>query len=62
MDYITGRKLDKLYNNSVSTWLLQIYKNDLIQYKNEILTNNLHLHLRVCDSEPSYHCPYQITQ
>ena len=54
-------KLDKFYIIYALTRLLQISKIDLIGYKNQIFPNNLHIHLRVCDVAPSYHCPSQIT-
>ena len=38
-------KIDKLYINSASTRILQISKIDLIEYKNQIFPNNLHMHL-----------------
>ena len=41
-------KLDKLYNNSASTRLLQISKIDLIEHKNQIFPNNSHIHIRAC--------------
>ena len=54
-------KLDKLYNNSPSARLLQGCKIDFIEYKNQIFTNNSHIHLLACDAASSYHCPYPIT-
>ena len=54
-------KLDHVYIYSASTRLSQISKNDFIQYNNQILPNNSHIHLRSCDDESSYHCPSPIT-
>ena len=54
-------KLDKLYINSVSTRLLQISKNNFIEYKNKIFPNNLHRHFTAYYSASSYHCPSPIT-
>ena len=48
-------KLDKLYINSASPGILQISKNDFIQYKNEIFPNNSHIHLRACYAASSCH-------
>ena len=53
-------KLDKLYNNSASTRLLQISKIYFIDYKNQIFPNNSHIHLRACDAASSYHLPLQL--
>ena len=53
--------LDKLYINSASTRLLQRSKHDFVEYKNQILPNNSHIHLIACDSESSYHCSSPIT-
>ena len=50
-------KLDKLYINSTSTRLLQISKNDFIEYKKQIFPNDTHIHLISCDSALSYHHP-----
>ena len=54
-------KLDKLYINYVSTWLLQRYKHDFIEYNSQIFPNNSHIHLSACDDASSYHCPYPVT-
>ena len=54
------KKIDKLCMNSASTRLLQKYNNYLIQYRNQILPNNLHIHLRACDAASSYHFPSPI--
>ena len=54
-------KLENLYMNYASNRFLQRFKNDFIQYKNDIFTNNLHIYLRACDAASSYHCPYSIT-
>ena len=54
-------KLDELYNSSASTWILQRYKHDFIEYKNQIFPNNSHKHLRACDAVSSYNSPYPIT-
>ena len=43
-------KPDKLYNNSSSTQLSQIPKNDFIEYNNQIFANNSHIYLRSCDA------------
>ena len=43
-------KLEKFCINSASTRLLQISKNDLIEYKNQTFSNNSHIHLRACDA------------
>ena len=52
--------LDKLYKNYASTRLLQIYKIDFIEYKNQIFPNNSNLHLRIYDALLSYHFPSPI--
>ena len=44
-----GETIDKLYNNYVSTRILERSKNDFIQYKNVIFPNNSYLHLTECD-------------
>ena len=49
-------KLDNLYIDSASTRLLQRSKIGLMEYKNQIFTNNSHIHLRACDAASSYHC------
>ena len=54
-------KIDKLYINSASTRILQRYKNDFIQYKDQIFPNNSHVHLRDCDATSSYNLPSKIT-
>ena len=54
-------KLDKLYINYASNRILQRYKNDFIEYQNQILPNYSHIHLIACDSVSSYHCPSPIT-
>ena len=54
-------KLDKLYINYASTRLLQIPKNDFIEYKNQIFTNNSHIRIREYDAASSYHFPSTIT-
>ena len=48
-------KLDKLYINTASTRLLEISKNDFIEYKKKN-PNYSHIHLRACDDASSYHC------
>ena len=53
-------KLDRLYNNSASTRLLQISKHDSIEYNNEIFPNNSHIHFRACDAASSCHFPSPI--
>ena len=53
-------KLDKLYINSASNQLLQIFKNYFIQYKNKIFPNNSHKHLIAFDAASSYHFPSPI--
>ena len=52
---------DKLYINSASTRLLQMYKNDFIEYKNKTFPNNSQIHFRACDAVSSYHCLYPST-
>ena len=54
-------KLDKLYINSASTIILQIYNMDFIEYKNQIFPNNTHIHLKSCDAVSSYHFTSPIT-
>ena len=54
-------KLDKLYINYESNRLLHRYKNDFIEYKNQIFPNNSHIHLRECDAVSSYHFPFPST-
>ena len=51
-------KLDTSYINSESTRLLKRSNIDLIDYKNQIFTNNSHIHLRACDAASSYNFPY----
>ena len=38
--------------------LLEISKNNFIEYKEQIFPNDSHIHLRACDAASSYHCPY----
>ena len=54
-------KLDQLYINSGSNRLLEISKNDFIEYKKQIFPNNSRIHLRSCDASSSYHCYSPIT-
>ena len=54
-------KLDKLYNNSASTRLLQRSNNYFIEYSNKIFSNNSYIHLRACNSASSYNFPFPIT-
>ena len=39
----------------MSTRLLEIFKNNFIEYKKKI-PNYSHVHLRACDDASSYHC------
>ena len=50
-------KIDKLYINYASTRLLEISKNDCIEYKKQIFPNDSHIHLRACDDASSYNPP-----
>ena len=54
-------KLDKLYNNSASSRLLQRSKNNFIQYKSDIFPDNSLINWWECNSASSYHFPYPIT-
>ena len=49
-------KLDKLYINSELTRLLQRSKIKFIEYKNQKIPDNPHLHLIFWDAASSYHC------
>ena len=49
-------KLDKLYINYTPTRLLEISKNDFIEYKKRIFPNYSHIHLRSCDAASLYNC------
>ena len=51
--------LDKLYVRSELTTLLQKYKKCFIEYKNEIFSNDLHIHINSCDAASSYYFPSQ---
>ena len=62
MEDITSRKLDRLYINYASTRLLQRSLNDFVEYKNQIFSNNSHIHLRSCGASSSYHYPSPITE
>ena len=53
-------KLDKLYINFALARLLQISKNNFIEFKNQIFPNDSHINLRACDAESSYHCLFPI--
>ena len=54
-------KLDKLYINPASTRLLEISKNDFIEYKKQIFPNDLYINLRYSDAALSYNCSSPIT-
>ena len=54
-------KLDQLYIDHASTRLLEISKNDFIEYKEQIFPNDSHLYLISCDASSPYHSPSTIT-
>ena len=47
-------KYDKLYINTVSASLLQIYKRYYVYLNNQILPNKLHIHIRASYAASSY--------
>ena len=46
MEYITSRKIDKVYIHTASNRPLQRYKNYFIEYNNQTFPNISHIHLR----------------
>ena len=53
-------RVDKLYINSASTRLLDIFKNDFIEYEKQIFPNYSHIYSRACGDASLYHCSSQI--
>ena len=49
-------KLDYLYITYALTRLLEISKNDFVEYKKQITPNYSHVHLRACDDTSPYNC------
>ena len=51
---------EKIYIYAASTRLLKISKKYDYEYNNQIFPKNSHIHIKVNDDAPSYHCPSPI--